>query len=43
MWFVEDGDNVTDFQLHDVKTKTKRFKKSPLLYMTEVLNEKFRN
>ena len=43
LWFAEDGDNVTDFQLHDVKTRTKRFKKSPLPYMTEVLNEKFRN
>ena len=41
-WFADDENNESDIQLLDVKTRTKRYRKSPLPYLTNLLNEKFR-
>ena len=38
-WFCE---SETDLQLRDVKTRTTRYRKSPLPYLTELLNIEFR-
>jgi hypothetical protein len=40
-WFCVDESNGSNMQLSDVKTRTKRFRKSPLPYLTELLNEEF--
>ena len=40
-WFCDNESNGTNMKLSEVKTRTKRFKKSPLPYLTGLLNEEF--
>ena len=37
-WFSESGDN-SDTVLKDVKTRTSRYRKSPIPYLTDLLNQ----
>ena len=39
-WFSESGDD-SDTVLKDVKTRTSRYKKSPIPYLTDLLNQEF--
>ena len=41
-WFCDIESNGSNMQLSDVKTRTKRFKKSPLPNITKLLNEEFK-
>ena len=41
-WFCDEEGLGPMNQLVDVKTRTGRFKKSPLPYLTELLNQNFR-
>ena len=38
-WFCNNGTDGADVQLSDVKTRTKRYLKSPLPYLTGLLNQ----
>ena len=40
-WFCKNESSGTNMKLSEVKTRTKRFKKSPLPYLTGLLNEEF--